>query len=63
MVFSDSTTQPTSNLDGTLYFDRDDDVYVDFTASDTSTSTTLTSTTTTILNTAPSVFNATHHTH
>ena len=58
MVFSDSTTQPTSNLDGTLYFDRDDNVYVDFTASDTSTSTTLTSTTTTILNTAPSVFNA-----
>ena len=50
--------QPTSSLDGTLYFDRDDDVYVDFTASDTSTSTTLTSTTTTILNTAPSVFNA-----
>ena len=58
MVFSDSTTQPSSSLDGTLYFDREDEVYVDFTASDSTTSATLSSTTTTILNTAPSVFNA-----
>lgn len=58
MVFSESTTQPSSSLDGTLYFNRDNDVYVDFTASDTSTSASLTSTTTTILNTAPSLFNA-----
>ena len=57
-VQSTSNTNTTDSLDGVVYFDRDQEVYVEVTADDGFTSDTDTSATQTILNTPPSAFNA-----
>ena len=58
LAYSNSSSTQVDQLDGTLYFERDDAVYVEVIVSDSSTVTTLSSAQLSILNSPPTAFNA-----